>query len=438
MAQRKLISFRPAIWDALDQRAPKHPSAKLDNGFRFTASGQGWADENIFQDLFTAGYKRREKLAAAHTLMANCIVADAAGKSVRASRNTSKTSRVEIQAANELVTKGKIEMTKGYYDRKTGRGRLSRYRLTPEMAAKLVEHVTEPVDLVSYEPSEFIVLRDEDGHSIPIPKDLDERKRQYVQEREYLITLFNHVNGSQTLTHRTWDAELECISPIIGRTFGSLHAVYSHSSFSLGGRLYGRYQHLYRCERETLKINGNETIEIDFPCLHPGILYNLENLPLKKDAYRIFPKQSKLIRKAVKIAFHALLNAESETAAMRACEMEISDYCRSRNIKDWYDVLEARTIRDELKKKKITFKTIFQKLKKAHRPIAHYFGTGIGLALQNQDVELVYRVCSHFAVRGIPCLPVHDSFIIEAKYEDELREQMQIAYHEKFGFPSGV
>ena len=37
-------------------------------------------------------------------------------------------------------------------------------------------------------------------------------------------------------------------------------------------------------------------------------------------------------------------------------------------------------------------------------------------------------VLSHFAKRGIPVLPVHDSFIIATGYGDELKEVMQKVY----------
>jgi len=432
--KRRLISARPAVLDALRPQAAKDPAAKLDSAYRLTVTGRRDMDKHVFADLFQTGYKRQAKLAAADTLLANLIVNHAIGKSVRASRDTSKTSVAELAAADELIQTGAIEMKRGHYDKRTGTGKQTRYRLTPEMVARLVERVPEPMNMVAYEPSELIVLRNEYKQPIPMPADIAPETRECLQEREYVIRLLNTVNGSRTLTHRIWDAEYEVLGWRIGRTFSALKAVYNNGSFEQGGRLYAPYQNLRKCERKTLKINDKETVECDYSCLHPRLLYNLKNLPFSGDAYRVFDKQTKTIRKAVKIAFNALLNANTETAALKACQLEIMERTRTGNMKDWYDVLEARKMRKKLKKKNLTFKTIFSKLKEKHLPIAHYFGTGYGLILQNLDVELVYRVCSHFAIRGIPCLPVHDSFIIENKYEDELREKMHDTYRENFGF----
>jgi len=39
----------------------------------------------------------------------------------------------------------------------------------------------------------------------------------------------------------------------------------------------------------------------------------------------------------------------------------------------------------------------------------------------------------HFADRGIACLPVHDSFIIQERHTDELVEIMYCAYEQAVG-----
>ena len=64
-----------------------------------------------------------------------------------------------------------------------------------------------------------------------------------------------------------------------------------------------------------------------------------------------------------------------------------------------------------------------------HAPIAGAFGTGIGLVLQRMDSAIAMEVLADLSVgRGIPVLPIHDSFIVEASQEDVLREAMERAY----------
>jgi hypothetical protein len=181
-------------------------------------------------------------------------------------------------------------------------------------------------------------------------------------------------------------------------------------------------------------IDGQPTVELDYRCLHPAILYNREGLPLPGDAYAVYADQSETLRRGVKTAFNALLNSRNEAAALRACNLALSGYDQTGRMKPWDEVLESRELKWELADRSLRFKDIVQAVKKQHEAIRQYFGTGFGIHLQNEDVELVYHVCRHFCERAIPILPVHDSFIIEAQYEGELRDVMRDAYREKYRF----
>ncbi len=44
----------------------------------------------------------------------------------------------------------------------------------------------------------------------------------------------------------------------------------------------------------------------------------------------------------------------------------------------------------------------------------------------------------HFAKYGIPCLPVHDSFIMHHGYENELRDKMNEFFEERYGVKSKI
>jgi hypothetical protein len=434
--KRKRISAGTAARLYFEEQQSKHESSRLDEGFRLTASGRRWAEDNVFSDLFHKGRKREDKLRIADTYLANVILRNKSGRTVRATRNKRdlKNARIHLQAVDELTEKGWIMSHAGYYDRGTESGRQTRYTLSPQAVSMLVEHVEDMDNFIDYVPNELIVLRDENKRPIPIPENLDSATRRYLSEREYLITLCNFLNGQQQLTHRVWEPESELLGRTVARTFSALKAVYNNGSFKEGGRLYGEFQNLRKTERSTLQINGQPTVELDYSCLHPQMLYNIEKRSLKGDAYEVFPNQSKQIRNGVKIAFNALLNSQTEQAALKACNLSISDYDKTGRMKNWFDVLESRELKEELTKSHLNFKTIMQLLKKKHAPIAKYFGTGFGLLLQNMDVELVYSVCSYFAIRGIPALPVHDSFIIQARYESELREIMHDSYHQIYGF----
>jgi len=78
------------------------------------------------------------------------------------------------------------------------------------------------------------------------------------------------------------------------------------------------------------------------------------------------------------------------------------------------------------------------RVKKKHLPVASYFYTGFGVKLQFRDSQIAEKIMLHFARNGIPCLPIHDSFVMHHGYENELEEQMLRAYREVMGSEAKV
>ena len=68
-----------------------------------------------------------------------------------------------------------------------------------------------------------------------------------------------------------------------------------------------------------------------------------------------------------------------------------------------------------------------------HAPIAHHFYTGVGLRLQRIDSDIAELVMLNFATKGIPILPLHDSFLMHHGYETELAQQMDLAFQKVTG-----
>lgn len=66
--------------------------------------------------------------------------------------------------------------------------------------------------------------------------------------------------------------------------------------------------------------------------------------------------------------------------------------------------------------------------------IASYFGIGIGHKLQRIDSDIAERIMLHFAEQNIPCLGVHDSFIVDNQHSYELEAVMRQFYRDRIGF----
>ncbi len=75
-----------------------------------------------------------------------------------------------------------------------------------------------------------------------------------------------------------------------------------------------------------------------------------------------------------------------------------------------------------------------QKIFDTHKTISSYFNSGRGVELQNLDSCIAEAVLMHFTKQDIPCLCIHDSFIVEDRYKDELGDVMKEEYKKLFGF----
>ena len=82
----------------------------------------------------------------------------------------------------------------------------------------------------------------------------------------------------------------------------------------------------------------------------------------------------------------------------------------------------------------LTWAELSDAITEFHAPIAHHFYTGVGLRLQRIDSDIAELVMLHFANKGIPILPLHDSFLMHHGYETELAQQMDLAFQKVTGY----
>jgi len=167
--------------------------------------------------------------------------------------------------------------------------------------------------------------------------------------------------------------------------------------------------------RACMRINGEPIVELDYSALHIRMLYHMEGIDYREDPY-VALCSNKGERKIYKLVQLVSINSDDEKQAIMAIRKEL----RENRIP--FDITNNSLIR------------CLQKFKDVHKPIAKYLNTGIGLELQNLDSQIAERVLMAMTERQIPCLPVHDSFIVPARHEDRLREAMMRSYMELMGF----
>ena len=183
-----------------------------------------------------------------------------------------------------------------------------------------------------------------------------------------------------------------------------LRRIFSRGSMLLGGRFYGGWwQSLPSKFRPHITIDGQKTSEVDFSTMSLRILYAKENIqiPDNRDLYDIGLRGSKSYlsesRELIKIYINAILNDDKGNFRL--------------------DNKQLNTL-------KLTNNQLKEKVYNTHKDISKYFSTGIGLKTMFIDSQIAEKILLHFLGKEIVVLPVHDSFIINSEYVNDLKETM--------------
>ncbi|MER9095907.1 hypothetical protein NKI34_33825 [Mesorhizobium sp. M0700] len=182
-----------------------------------------------------------------------------------------------------------------------------------------------------------------------------------------------------------------------------LYRVFNDGRFDHGGRFYGGWwQSIPKEDRRFITINGMPTVEVDFSSMQLAMLYAQVGQQLEGDAYAIDGLGPEF-RPLVKTTTLKMINAKGhiQPPFKSALPPSIS----------WKDLEEA----------------ILAK----HNPIAEFFGSGEGIRLQRLDSDIAEDVMIRMMDKGVPVLPIHDSFIVAEGYADELSATMLDAYQRR-------
>ena len=153
--------------------------------------------------------------------------------------------------------------------------------------------------------------------------------------------------------------------------------------------------------------------------------YHLKGRNCRKDPYE-FCDGDKVLRKAFKIAALILINSDTRPLAVKAIRKAFIDEMRKRS---------------KYKKEPINFpltdceiNSVIDRLVKEHCFIEEFFFSDIGAYFQAIDSRIMDGILTHFTMKDIPVLLVHDSCVIARKNENELWEVMSEEYRRIIGF----
>lgn len=273
-----------------------------------------------------------------------------------------------------------------------------------------VAEVQRMAELAYQEAYAYIELRNEDKEPVLF------RNTKQTQRLEGVVKKINILNDICTVR----DKEGNVLNNFYCRVF--------NNDFGHGGRFYRadvlRVPHSEgRLGRYDITINGNPVVEIDYGNLHFRIAATREGIDLSKVASDVYmgvlepEEKTESNRAIVKLAVNIMFNSLDDRKAKQAIQSEIN-----LKFKDKQDL----TLR--------TGTEVFNRVKVAYPQFDSLFcnGDGYGSVLQNYDSELAACVLDVMADKNIPCLPVHDSFIIERQHQRILEETMGDCFRKLF------
>ena len=198
------------------------------------------------------------------------------------------------------------------------------------------------------------------------------------------------------------------------------------------GRFYPYWVRLTSKERKHLKINNNKTVSLDFKSSQIRWLYlwhKGEVLDPDYDAYDLEVNGHKINRDIVKKMNMYLLNVDSplkQTRYLKYWHEELDDDGKKKKDSDWSGKEQAKIFKETLELKGVTTATMRNAYLNKHNSIRQYFleGTKGGQYVAWIESNIIYELAYQATLKGIPCLIVHDEFIVQAKFKQEMEELM--------------
>lgn len=200
----------------------------------------------------------------------------------------------------------------------------------------------------------------------------------------------------------------------------ALSRIYCQGEWDRGGRFYrGFWQNIPAKYRRFLTINGKSVVEVDYKCLHPRLAYAKHRINYIEDAYDLTEYgYGAEWRPALKIALNAMLCSDNKHKAVCGVTIAINRLFVEQGMK---------------KVTRIEVERVFDAFTLKHKPIRKKFYTGAGVKLQCKDAQMTEEILLTLMGEGVPCLPIHDSYIVQAEHGDRVEQLMQVVYTKHTG-----
>jgi hypothetical protein len=272
------------------------------------------------------------------------------------------------------------------------------------------QEIVELAEQDYLEQVEVIELRDSDKKSISY------RNSEHIERMSESVRNLNKLNESSEIRDGT------------GKLLTNIYCRIFNESFEHGGRFYHAdvlaIKNRDDNARLDITIDGKPVVEIDYSNLHFRIAAAMEGLdsneiPLDVYSGILEDEKNPIDRRIVKLAVNMMFNCDNEKKARAAIQKEINYLKNEEKFK--FSLGTATQVMELVYRAYPTFRHLFCR------------EGSFGRVLQNADSHLASDVLSTMVERGVPCLPVHDSFIVPLEHLNLLCNTMGGKFRERFG-----
>ena len=189
--------------------------------------------------------------------------------------------------------------------------------------------------------------------------------------------------------------------------------------FLFGGRHVGPWVRLSKLERDKITINGEPTVEIDREASHINAMYEVvTGQPYQGgDPYKLFVKGAEVLRHIVKNL--ASFSQGANTA--KGVSQRVGRHYKKRANKKDAKEKDVNRHNEWLKFiSRVPGTKIHQALMDKHHLVKDYYlrGKQYGDMISGWEADLVFEVVMELNNRGVACLTVYDSFIVQSQYKE--------------------
>lgn len=285
------------------------------------------------------------------------------------------------------------------------------HRLPPERLVRLYWANSEDRLLLDYEPT---------AETCQWTGALDDYNA-FIAQQEIGLNLSDSEAARLTARMNEWQAKglPRLIRPELIHT--DLYRQFNNSSFEQGGRLYGGWW--INCPKDLrprITINGKPTTELDYSGCAIRMLYHERGLECEGDPYFLAPIAAFEAARGYPLGHY-------REAIKKLTQTRINGRDRDKDMR--CDLPNGRSFSP-----RFTRDQVVRMIEEKHAAISDAFGSGAGIWLQRKDSDLALAIITNLRHKGIVALPVHDAFIVDAGYKDELKHEMNRSYQQMFGF----